>query len=323
MSAENIYKNEYEVVAYPRLSHVKANIVHIINRNTHAHRALELGLVLDGNAVVQTNEQRFTIHKGTLFFFNAYEPHQILASSQAGVKVAYLQVSSSFCSEYLTCFRNLILPENDLTKLLNPEQLQEIIGLTVHALMDYMADDSDLYALHCICSICTLYSRLLNMVPYKQMPEATYSAQNKKMARLSRIAEYIDNNYSEKITLAQLAARENVTTTYLSHFISDNLGMTFQEYVSSVRFERALKLLRDTSMCMTDVSIVCGFSDVKYLSRMLEAKFGKPAKESCRQLSHMLSDPQRTEQEQTFASEELGRIWLAEFWQEYTSRQER
>lgn len=317
MGKTQILNNEYEVVAYPKLSHVQANIVHIINRNTHAHRALELCLVLDGEAVVQTNKKSFSVSKGTLFFFNAYEPHQILATSQSGVKVAYLQVSSSFCSEYLSCFRNLILPENDLTKLLTPAQLQEIIGLTVQALTDYMAVESDLYALHCICSICTLYSKLLDIVPYKQMPEAAYLARNKKMARLSRIAEYIDNNYSEKITLAQLARRENVTTTYLSHFISDNLGMTFQEYVSSVRFERALKLLRNTSMCMTDVSVVSGFSDVKYLSRMLEAKFGKSAKSTWRQLyqDHTLS-PQ-AEQEQTFASEALGRIWLEKFWQEY------
>lgn len=116
-----------------------------------------------------------------------------------------------------------------------------------------------------------------------------------------------------------MAQQENVTTTYLSHFIRDNLGMTFQEYVSSVRFERALKLLRDTTMCLTDNSIVSGFSDVKYLSRMLEAKFGKPVKETYRQLCQEQDRADQTVQEQTFASEELGRIWLENFWQEYTS----
>ena len=321
MSAEQIRKEEYEVLAYPKLNHVKASIVHIINRNTHVHRALELGLVLDGDATVQVNERSFSVQKGALFFFNANEPHQILASSRAGIKVAYLQVSTSFCSEYLSCFRNLELLENDLTGHMEPVHQREMTGLMVQALTDYMAEDSDLYALHCICSICRLYSRLLNVVQYRQMTEAAYLARNKKMARLSRIAEYIDNNYSEKITLEQLARQENVTTTYLSHFIHDNLRMTFQEYVSSVRFERALKLLRDTSMCMTDVSVISGFSDVKYLSRMLEARFGVSAQEACRQLRKELAVAQRTEQEQTFPSEELGCIWLEEFWREYKSDQ--
>ena len=112
------------------------------------------------------------------------------------------------------------MPENDLSKLLNPDGLRKITELTVLALTDYTAEDSDLYALRCICSICTLYSRLLDMVSYKQM---------------------------------------------------------------------------------------------------LEAKFGKPAKESYRQLCKEQAVCVPTAQEQTFASEELGRIWLENFWQEYIS----
>ena len=269
MAADPIQKEEYEVLAYPKLQHINGNIVHIINRNAHVHRALELGLVLEGEGLVRLDERDFTIRKSSLFFYNSNEPHQILALSQTGLKVAYLQIASSFCNEYLSCFRNLEVLQNDLSGILNAEQQKELTGLMLQAMTDYLAEDSELYGLHCICSICQLYSRLLSMVPYRQMTEAAYLARNKKMARLSRITEYIDQNYSEKITLTQLAERENVTTTYLSHFIHDNLHMTFQEYVSSVRFERALKLLRDTSMCMTDVSVVSGFSDVKYLSRML------------------------------------------------------
>ena len=321
MAADPIQKEEYEVLAYPKLQHINGNIVHIINRNAHVHRALELGLVLEGEGLVRLDERDFTIRKSSLFFFNSNEPHQILALSQTGLKVAYLQIASSFCNEYLSCFRNLEVLQNDLSGILNAEQQKELTGLMLQAMTDYLAEDSELYGLHCICSICQLYSRLLSMVPYRQMTEAAYLARNKKMARLSRITEYIDQNYSEKITLTQLAERENVTTTYLSHFIHENLHMTFQEYVSSVRFERALKLLRDTSMCMTDVSVVSGFSDVKYLSRMLETYFGMSAQESCKQLRRETLVLQKSDQEQlqTFASDEQALDWLKEFWHNYSN----
>ncbi len=148
------------------------------------------------------------------------------------------------------------------------------------------------------------------------MTEQAYLSRNKKMARLSRITEYIDTNYSEKITLDELAKSENVTKTYLSHFIHDNLNMTFQEYVSSVRFERALKLIRSTSMCLTDISVVSGFSDVKYLSKMLEKHFGMPAQQCCVKLRREAELPVK-EEEQTFASLETGRDWLTSFWNAY------
>lgn len=319
MTEKPLLKEEYEIVTYPKLNHVQASIVQIVNRNAHVHQALELGLTLGGDATVRIGENAFRITKGSLFFFNANEPHEIIASSQEGVRIAYLQVASSFCREYLSCFRNLELLKNDLSSCLPAHQLRELTGLMVDTLMDYITqEEGDFHALNCICSICQLYSKLLTYVPYRQMSESAYLSRNKKMARLSRITEYINNNYSEKITLEILAKREGVTPTYLSHFIRENLHMTFQEYVSTVRFERALKLLRNTSMCLTDISVVSGFSDVKYLTRMLGKQFGANARECRTQLRREVEQPKRRNQTQTVASEELASIWLQEFRDSFT-----
>lgn len=314
MAAHKALKEEYEIVAYPKLNHVRSSIVQIVNRNTHIHQALELGLVLEGEADVHIGGKSFRITKGSLFFFNANEPHEIIAANQTGVRIAYLQVSSAFCREYLNCFRNLELLRNDLSSCLTKKQEEELTQLLLNTLADYMAaEEGDFHALRCICDICQLYSKLLTYVPYRQITESAYLSRNKKMARLSRITEFINSNYSEKITLEMLAQRENVTTTYLSHFIRDNLHMTFQEYISAVRFERALKLLRNTTMCLTDVSVVSGFSDVKYLTRMLEKQFGTSARECRSLLRSQLEPPVRKGQAQTFASEELARTWLEDF----------
>lgn len=317
MAGPKSLKEEYEVVAYPKLTHVRAGVVQIVNRNTHVHRALEMGLALEGDGLVRVNENSFSIHPGSLFLFNSNEPHEIIASGTEGVKVAYLQVANSFCSDYVSCFRNLELLKNDLSVYLPPKERKEIIGLMVQSLLDYFAEPGDMYGLRCVCSIGQLYSKLLSYVPYRQMTEAAYLARNKKMARLSRITEYIDTYYSEKITLEELAKSENVTKTYLSHFIHDNLNMTFQEYVSSMRFEKALKLIRNTTMCLTDISVVSGFSDVKYLSRMLEKHFGMPAQDCFQQLRSEAEKVSSVEV-QTFASETVARQWIREFRNAYS-----
>ncbi len=314
MATPKTIREEYEIVAYPKLHHVRAGIVQIVNRNTHIHQALELILVLAGSATIHIGGKPYPVKKGSVFFFNANEPHEILADDKAGVRIAYLQVSTAFCREYLNCFRNLELLKNDLSGFLPEEQLSELIQLTLDTLEDYMSEaEGDFHALQGICNICQLYEKLLSWVPYRQISESAYLSRNKKMARLSRITEYINNNYSEKITLELLAKREGVTPTYLSHFIRDNLHMTFQAYVNSVRFERALKLLRSTTMCMTDVSVVSGFSDVKYLTKMLENHFGTDAK-TCRELLQTQEvRPERKSQTQTFATEEIAKTWLADF----------
>ena len=259
MAVSNTLKEEYEVVAYPKLTHVRAGVVQIVNRNTHIHRVLEIGLALEGDGLVRVNDNAFSLRAGSLFLFNSNEPHEIIASGTEGVKVAYLQVSNRFCGEYVSCFRNLEFLNNDISACLSATQRKEITELMIQALRDYFAEQGDMYGLRCVCSIGQLYSKLLSYIPYRQMTESAYLARNKKMARLSRITEYIDTYYSEKINLEELAKQEKVTKTYLSHFIHDNLNMTFQEYVSSMRFEKALKLIRNTTMCLTDISVVSGF----------------------------------------------------------------
>lgn len=304
--------DEYEIIKYPKLNHVQCNMVNIIYRNSHVHRELELDLVLEGDAKVLVHHRSFAIHKGALFFFNSNEPHEIIASNQTGVKIAYLQIANNFCQEYLHLFRNLELSENDLSSALTPDQNRELTTLMLQALDDYMAQDA-LHALRCMSSICQLYSRLLTYIPHCQLDESTYLARKKKMARLRRITEYIDSNYADKISLGELAARENVTAAHLSHFIHDNLHMTFQEYVNSVRFEKALKLMSREKMRLTDVSLASGFSDPKYLNRMFEKRFGCSPKEYYSQIPYSAAPQPLSDPSQTFASDEIRKIWLSNF----------
>ena len=307
------FREEYEVVAYPKLQYVRGSVVEIISRNTHAHRAYELGLVLKGSAQVHLGNRSFPIREGSLFFFNAHEAHEIIAGEPRGITIAYLQVANGFCGDHLTCFRNLQVLENDLTGTLPPEKSQELTELFVLALQDYLAEMDPLYALRCIGSITKLYLSLFGTVPHRQLSDAAYMTRNKKMARLIRITSYIEQNAGEKISLEELARQEGVTTTYLSHFIRDNLPMTFQGYVASVRYHRALKLLQSTSMSLTDISVVSGFSDVKYLSRLLEKNYGVPAQEACRILRSSAAAPDSV-QSQNFLADRKASDLLQEFW---------
>ena len=63
MAGPKSLREEYEVVAYPKLTHVRAGVAQIVNRNTHVHRALELGLALDGDGLVRINDNSFSIHR--------------------------------------------------------------------------------------------------------------------------------------------------------------------------------------------------------------------------------------------------------------------
>lgn len=265
--------DEYELVMYPRLHHVRINQVDIINRNLHVHREFELCLVRSGSATIKVNNRSFPVQPGCVFFFNSNEPHEINAGDYGSVRLLYIQLANNFCQDYLPQFRNLEVLENDLSSCITPEQNAELGQLICAVAADYSSPDA-LFRLHCMSKLFLLFSRMLEYVPYHQLNETEARARKKKAARLRRITEYIDAHYTSHISLSELARSEGVTLTYLSHFIHDNLKMSFQEYVNNVRFEKALKLIADPNMRMVDVCMESGFSDVKYLNRMFEKRFG-------------------------------------------------
>ena len=84
---------------------------------------------------------------------------------------------------------------------------------------------------------------------------------------ISRILQYVDENFQKKLTLGELAERENLSLSYLSHAFKDAMGISFQEYLKQKRFENASRLLQSSEMNLLDISIASGFSDVRYMMK--------------------------------------------------------
>ena len=91
---------------------------------------------------------------------------------------------------------------------------------------------------------------------------------------MKRLIQYVDENYMHKIRLADFAQSEGCSVSYLSRFIKDTMNQSFQEYVASVRFNCACKLIASGDMKMLDVCMEAGFSDYRYFSREFQRQHG-------------------------------------------------
>lgn len=59
------------------------------------------------------------------------------------------------------------------------------------------------------------------------------------LARLQRIIEYLNQNLHRKIALKEIAAAEHLSYHYMSHFFRSKLGMSFQDYMTHIRLDKA------------------------------------------------------------------------------------
>ena len=91
---------------------------------------------------------------------------------------------------------------------------------------------------------------------------------SRKRLELAAVKEYLDEHYTEKLTLDDLAERFFINKFYLSKIFKETYGTTVNNYLISKRITRAKQLLRFTDMTVDEVGVAVGMGDANYFSRM-------------------------------------------------------
>lgn len=145
-------------------------------------------------------------------------------------------------------------------------------------------------------------SALLNEISCLDMTEGTVTVQNLKayltdvllqtakiranqsshqyIDILKRASSYIDAHYTdENLSLNMVAGAVGVSSNYLSAMFSQEKKITFVEYVTYKRMERAKKLLRTTELKSGEVAYEVGFKDPHYFSSLFKKTQGMTPRE--------------------------------------------
>lgn len=85
---------------------------------------------------------------------------------------------------------------------------------------------------------------------------------------IRKAIDYILLNYSHSLTVPIIADHLNLTPTYLSSLFKKETGMTLTAYISKVRVESSLTLLRNTNLPIHEISEAVGFHDYNYFTRV-------------------------------------------------------
>jgi two-component system response regulator YesN len=80
--------------------------------------------------------------------------------------------------------------------------------------------------------------------------------------------------YAEDISLQAFAAEHNVSLAYFSRLFKDEVGMTFSDYLTRVRIEKAKELLERLDVRLSELSVLVGYDDPKYFSQIFRRAAG-------------------------------------------------
>ena len=115
--------------------------------------------------------------------------------------------------------------------------------------------------------VCRLLTEALRLRDEKQQ------TQGKKV--LQAALDYIEQNYTQTtLNLNEVAQAIGMSPNYFSGMFSQEMKMTFVEYVTNKRMEKAKQLLRESDQSSAQIAAAVGYKDAHYFSFVFKKTAG-------------------------------------------------
>ncbi len=267
-------KEEFEIVHHTTMNFLEIFLVDMTARSPHGHGDLEIGILLDGALTLFTEFKQFELHAGDIYIINRYQIHSFL-NKDGQNKILAFQIHPDFYRR-IDYQLGLLRLDNSIIRIgaLHDNLYQTLLSCAVL----YFSSSSH-NAIKCSSLVLDAIYQLLTCMNYTITSEKESATAKNNSRRLNRITDYISEHYMEHISLQNIASLENITTYHASHFITQMLGISFQEYLNNIRFEHAYQLVDKSDLPILDICLETGFSSSRYLNQMFIKKLGCSVKE--------------------------------------------
>jgi AraC-like DNA-binding protein len=226
----------------------------------HCHPEYEINVVLgtSGTRVVGDFEESF--EGMDLVMVGPYVPHVWKAGNENN-HVMTIQFSGDLIN-FQIMHKRLFMPIRQL--LADSVQGLHFYGPEAERIKDEIVELTRIQGFQAA----TKFLNILNLLAYaprrklmSSIHESESLVNSSKSRRISKACRFIEENISQKISLAQVAALVNMSESAFSHFFKKKTGISFITYVNNLRVAKACDLLASTSLSASEICYDCGFNN--------------------------------------------------------------
>lgn len=229
-----------------------------LSRISHYHEEIEIAFVEKGDITATCGSNPINLSKGNICIFMPGEIHSFITAEENNCFI--IKINTNSYVEQID-FSKIRLKSNKITNEHLAYPLMSEIITNIHN--EYSNKDTAYeFAIRSYKN--TLITIILRNLEYKEIES------NKNLNILNTINNYIENHFSDKINLDDVASHCHISKFYFSHIFKEMTGMSFISYLSLFRIEKAKVFLQYSDKSITDISLECGFGNVRSFNRMFK-----------------------------------------------------
>lgn len=239
----------------------------------HWHRGLEIIFILSGTYHYYVNTEIIRAKKGDILTVNSGTIHTLTAASTgcwAYVCKFNLKLLSTMFQEFklITSY----LPARQLQEKGVAGDLESIFH-KIHHEMETKEHYYEIISKSLLFEIWGILSR--HFADDNSMIMNGFELFNKFHEGL----KYINENYMQDIQLEDLSKVLNYSTYYTSKLFSQFTNMNLKKYINILRINKALELLTNTDLSISEIAIQCGFNTIKSFNNNFRKILNKTPRE--------------------------------------------
>ncbi|MCM1161298.1 MAG: AraC family transcriptional regulator [Roseburia sp.] len=250
----------------------------------HWHPEMEIIYVEEGMCQVTLNLETYQLEKGDILFITPGLLHSIEGNGL--ISSVYYNIIFDFslllCKETDICNTKYLLPYIEGTALLPPilKPPMKHYSQIQHYLEALILDRKIREPGFELLTKSRLMLLFYYLEPLKLLASQEYATENSsKIQQIKQILFYVENNYSNPITIKEAASLCNFSPSYFMKFFKSATGTSFLQYVKHYRLEMAASLLVSTDLSVLSISEEVGFRNHSYFIRAFKEKFGRTPRE--------------------------------------------
>lgn len=258
---------EYEIVEHQEGLPIRSYFVHVGQIKVHWHKDIELMLVLKGSVLLNRGNKTEIVTSGEIRILNCYETHFLHETDEENI-VLGIHIDEDLTKNILYPLSRIFIDDAKY----NHVKVREISS-NMCQLVESIDLDNPLSKLAIMGKTYDLLYSIINSDAVSIRAEETLRRMESDFERLDRFIKYINENYSERLNLEGVAQQLYISRYHLSHFVKKQLGINFQSFLILIRLQHAYELIVATNKKMIEIASDCGFSDVKYMTKIVKEKY--------------------------------------------------
>lgn len=216
----------------------------------HYHENSHISFILEGGNLEKRTSAEFERLPGQVMFFHSGEIHQSI-TKRFPARNINLEIENSF-------LRDNSITEADIISAIERNPTAAFTMLRVYR--ELSANDE-----FSCSSINMLLLNLIHSSPQESSAEPAW---------IKSIYEVLNDSWSEKLTLKDLSQSAGVHPVTISKYFPKYFSCTLGEYQRKLKIERSLRLIKTSTLSLTEIAYACGFSDQSHFTRTFKQLTG-------------------------------------------------